>query len=49
MNDVSPVLESLMDELRDLSISSSLPENVDREFWNQWLIDVYDNSFRGLL
>lgn len=38
ITEVSPYLESLMDEVEDLSVKSDLPEEVDDDFWNKFLI-----------
>ena len=35
LTEVAPVLESLMEEVEELSLSSTLPETVDRKFWDQ--------------
>lgn len=34
---IAPRLDSLMDELEGLSEKSTLPEKVDREYWDAWL------------
>ncbi len=38
---VAPKLEELIDECEVLSAESSLPEKVNRVFWNNFIIDVY--------
>ena len=40
-SEVSPVLESLVDEVETLSINSELPKHVDVDKWNDWLFNVY--------
>lgn len=35
--DVGPKLERLMEEIESLSAASTLPEQVDRSFWDEWL------------
>lgn len=43
--EVAPVLESLVDEVDALANASLLPEKVDRNYWDQWLLDVYHNRY----
>ena len=38
MNEVGPKLDELMEELEQLTLVSTLPEKVDREYWDQWLV-----------
>lgn len=38
--EVAPVLENLMDEVEGLSAKSSLPEKVDRNFWDDFLVNA---------
>jgi hypothetical protein len=40
--DVSPVLDLLMNEIEELMEKSSLPVKVDREYWNDWLITILE-------
>lgn len=40
IHEVSPYLESLMDEVEELADKSNLPEQVDVEFWENFLIDI---------
>ncbi|GAG63249.1 unnamed protein product [marine sediment metagenome] len=35
---VAPLLEEMMDEVETLSKESDLPEKVDREFWDQFIM-----------
>jgi len=37
---VATRLDNLLDELEELSASSTLPEKVDREYWDVWLVNV---------
>ena len=39
-NEVAPLLDNLMDELEQLSKVSTLPEQVDRKYWDTWLYDL---------
>lgn len=39
---VAPTLESTMARIERLAATSYLPKKVDRSFWDQWLLDVYD-------
>lgn len=34
---VAPMLEDLMAEVEELTLASDLPEEVDQEFWDNWL------------
>lgn len=45
IKEVSPILENLMEEIEELSKNSSLPEKVNRDFWNNFLIDVLENEY----
>ncbi len=38
--DVGPMLEDLIDEVKAIKETCNLPENPDKEFWNDWLYDV---------
>jgi len=42
LTDVAPTLEALMDEVEELSKKSTLPEKVDREYWNNWLVNIIE-------
>lgn len=42
---VANELESLVAEIENLSENSNLPEQVDQEFWNSWLLRVYAKHF----
>lgn len=39
-NDIAPILEDLIDEVKDIKEKCSLPEIPDREFWNNWLYEI---------
>lgn len=39
LTEASPLLERLIDECRDLSEKSDLPEKVDRTFWDNFIIE----------
>ena len=42
---VSNELERLVDEIEMLSKNSVLPEHVDTEYWDKWLLSVYAREF----
>ena len=44
LTEVAPVLESLMEEVEELSQSSTLPETVDRKFWGQFICDAVESE-----
>ena len=44
LTEVAPVLESLMEEVEELSLSSTLPETVDRKFWDQLICDAIESE-----
>jgi predicted nucleotidyltransferase len=37
LSEVGPVLETLMEEVESLALTSNLPETVDRKFWDQFI------------
>lgn len=41
---VSPALEEVIDEVEKLASESSLPEKVDRGFWDDFIIKVYKGN-----
>ena len=45
--DVAPMLEDLIDEVKDLRNRSTLPEECSREFWESWLVYNFDERFRS--
>ena len=44
MNFVAPYLEGLMVEVKELSSKNSLPETVNQEFWDEWLIKTLEDN-----
>ena len=42
INQIAPHLEELMNEVEELSLKSTLPEKVDRKFWDQFIIDAVE-------
>lgn len=44
-SEVQPLLEDLMEEIRELSSKSDLPENVDKKFWDEFILDVYRREY----
>jgi hypothetical protein len=40
LTDVSPYLESLMDEVEGLVLESTLPMKVDEDYWDNFLVQV---------
>jgi len=38
--EVSPLLDTLMDEVEDLAAQSNLPLHVDKKFWEDWLVET---------
>lgn len=42
---VADELERLVDEIEKLSENSNLPEHVDTDFWDKWLLRVYAREF----
>ena len=44
LTEVAPVLESLMEEVEELSLSSTLPKTVDRKFWDQFICDAVESE-----
>jgi len=43
-NEVAPVLESLMDEVEKLVSVSSLPEEIDRDYWNNFICETLERE-----
>ncbi len=41
---VGPVLETLMEEVESLALTSNLPETVDRKFWDQFICQTLDRE-----
>jgi len=44
LSEVGPVLETLMEEVENLALSSNLPETVDRKFWDQFICDTLERE-----
>lgn len=44
VKDVAPVLDNLMTELEQLSLASHLPAQVDRQYWDQWLLQTINEE-----
>ena len=44
LSEVGPVLETLMEEVENLALSSNLPETVDRKFWDQFICDMLERE-----
>jgi hypothetical protein len=40
---VAPMLEGLMENVEKLSQDSSLPQSVDRQYWDDFICEVYDD------
>lgn len=48
LNDgVGTRLDELSDEIQELAEKSSFPEKVDREFWENWLVTIYNSEGRN--
>jgi hypothetical protein len=41
---VAPLLEELMENVEKLSQESSLPQSVDRQYWDNFICEVYDET-----
>lgn len=41
VSDVQPELDDLIIQIEKLSEESSLPKQVDRAYWDQWLLNIY--------
>ena len=46
MSEVVPVLEGLMDEVELLSEQSTLPDKVNRKYWDDFICEVMGNVYR---
>ena len=44
LTEVAPVLESLMEEVEELSLRSTLPKTVDRKFWDQFICNTIESE-----
>jgi len=47
--EVSPVLEELVKTVQNLSDFSVLPEKVDSDRWDKWLLDIYYYNFNMVI
>jgi predicted nucleotidyltransferase len=47
--DLSPLLDSLIDEIEQLSKSSPLPEKVNRKYWDDFIIEMIEQFYFGYL
>lgn len=45
LTEFAPTLERLMDEVEKLSKKSKLPNKVNRKFWDQFIISVYEEKY----
>lgn len=45
--EVAPALESLVDEVNVLSSKSTLPSKVDKAWWDNWLLSIYEEFYLG--
>ncbi len=45
IKDVQPYAEELVSDLKRLLFTSTLPDNVDVEYWNKWLLDTYHRFY----
>jgi hypothetical protein len=44
LSEVAPTLEALMDRVEELSSTCELPENVDRGFWDDFLVSAVERQ-----
>ena len=44
LSEVGPVLETLMEEVESLALTSNLPETVDRKFWDQFICQTLERE-----
>jgi hypothetical protein len=44
LSEVGPVLETLMEEVESLALTSNLPETVERGFWDQFVCDTLERE-----
>lgn len=42
VNEVQPELENVIQTIEKMAESSSLPQKVDRAYWDKWLLGVYN-------
>jgi len=44
LSEVGPVLETLMEEVESLALTSNLPETVDQKFWDQFICQTLERE-----
>jgi predicted nucleotidyltransferase len=44
LSEVGPLLETLMEEVESLSLTSNLPEAVDRKFWDNYICETLERE-----
>ncbi len=42
INDVQPVIDEVITEVETLAEKSTLPNKVDRDYWDRWLLQIYE-------
>lgn len=42
VDQVQPELDNVIEQIEELSLISSLPQKVDRNYWDKWLLGVYE-------
>lgn len=42
MSFVQPELEKVISEVEEISLTSNFPEKCDKDYWDDWLITIYD-------
>jgi len=45
LTEVSPVLDSLMDDVEELSNKTDFPDKINRKFWDNWLLETIKNRY----
>lgn len=43
--DIAPQLDALIDEVKELQLTTTLSEKPDTEFWNKFLLDLVEEEF----
>jgi len=46
-NTALPMLEEIIAEVKELSAQSTLPEEVDKKFWEDYIVSVYRDQYIG--
>ena len=44
---ISQKLDDLLDEIEELSIKSDLPDKVNMKFWNEFILDCYNDKIKS--